>query len=239
MKKIVFLADLHGNMPATLAMEQEIDRIQADDVWFLGDAVGKGPENDKTCDWVRSHCSHCVGGNWDYGLSRSRRERLIPGDEFYWNQIGEERFRWLESLPREASVWISGIHFRLIHGRPVDRLYMGADEEEVFCQGMQSKDGSVSYGGLICADSHRPFIRTTRLGYALNTGSVGNGLGMPRASALMIEGDPGSKTPAPLHMTALIVPYDNEKAAAIAESYPMLPNRKAYQTEVLTGVYSR
>ena len=34
--KIVLLADLHGNMVATEAMEKELDRIQPDDVWFLG-----------------------------------------------------------------------------------------------------------------------------------------------------------------------------------------------------------
>ena len=45
MKKIVFLADLHGNMPATLAMEKELERIEPDDLWFLGDAIGKGPES--------------------------------------------------------------------------------------------------------------------------------------------------------------------------------------------------
>ena len=53
--KILFLADLHGNMPATLAMEKEIKNLGVDKIWFLGDAVGKGPESDKTCDWVRTH----------------------------------------------------------------------------------------------------------------------------------------------------------------------------------------
>ena len=57
--KIVVLADLHGNMVATEAMERELERIQPDDIWFLGDAVGKGPESDKTIDWVRTHCKHC------------------------------------------------------------------------------------------------------------------------------------------------------------------------------------
>ena len=67
MSKILFLADLHGNMPTTLALEKEMEKIRPDDVWFLGDAVGKGPESDKTLDWVRSHCSHFIKGNWDDG----------------------------------------------------------------------------------------------------------------------------------------------------------------------------
>ncbi len=239
MKRYIFLADLHGNMPATLAMEEEIKRLQPDEIWFLGDAVGKGPESDKTCDWVRSHCHHFVGGNWDYGLSRSRIEKLFPTDVFYWDQIGEERFNWLDSLPKEDSVLISGIHFRLIHGRPVDQLYAGYDSDEKLSAGLVSRDGSRTYGGLICADSHRPFVRSMGAGYVMNTGSVGNSIGVTRAHALMLEGEPGSETPAPLQVTVLSVPYDNQKAAAIAEQYPQLPNLKAYQNEVLTGVYSR
>ncbi len=35
MAKIILLADLHGNMPATLAMEKEINRIEPDEIWFL------------------------------------------------------------------------------------------------------------------------------------------------------------------------------------------------------------
>ena len=58
MWKIVLLADLHGNMPATLALEKELEKIKPDEVWFVGDAVGKGPESDKTLDWVRTHCQY-------------------------------------------------------------------------------------------------------------------------------------------------------------------------------------
>ena len=38
MEKILFLADLHGNMTATLALEKEIKKIQPDEILFLGAA---------------------------------------------------------------------------------------------------------------------------------------------------------------------------------------------------------
>ncbi|MBR2718779.1 MAG: metallophosphoesterase family protein [Clostridia bacterium] len=66
--KIVMLADLHGNLPATLAMEKHLEKVQPDEIFFLGDAVGKGPSNAETCDWVRNRCTLCLGGNWDYGI---------------------------------------------------------------------------------------------------------------------------------------------------------------------------
>ena len=229
--KIVLLADLHGNMVATKAMEREIESIAPDDLWFLGDAIGKGPENDKTCDWVRKHCNHWIAGNWDRGLSASREE-----NRFYANQIGQERFDWLDSLPLEDELTISGLRFRLVHGRFLDPLYLSYDSDEKLRKGFSFRDGRPEANGLICADSHRPFIRPLADGYALNTGSVGNNLGLPRAHALLLEGEEG---PAPLKITILSVPYDNQKAADTADLYPELPLKESYKREVMTGVYSR
>ena len=130
--KIVLLADLHGNMTATEAMERELDQIKPDDIWFLGDAVGKGPESDKTCDWVRNHCRHWIAGNWDRGLSSERNE-----DNFFTRQIGPERFDWLDSLPLEDELTISGIRFRLVHGRFLDPLYLSFDPDEKLREGFR------------------------------------------------------------------------------------------------------
>ncbi len=239
MAKILFLADLHGNMPATLALEKEMDRICPDDIWFLGDAVGKGPESDKTLDWVRTHCRHFIKGNWDDGCVQSSKSDNASEDpnSFYCQQLGKERLDWLESLPLEDEVLISGINFRLIHGRPVDinfHSYLSMDELR---PGFKDTKGKL-HGGFISADCHMPYIRSHELGYAINTGSVGNSLGVTRCHALLIEGEPGSSVLSPFSMNILSIPYDNELAAKIADEYP-LPNREAYKTEVLTGVYSR
>ena len=45
MKKIAMLGDLHGNLTATLAMEKALKDYHVDEIWFLGDAVGKGPQS--------------------------------------------------------------------------------------------------------------------------------------------------------------------------------------------------
>ena len=231
--KFVFLGDLHGNMTATKAMEQELDRISPDEIWFLGDAVGKGPESDQTCDWVRAHCHHWIAGNWDRKLSVHRDQ--YP---FYTEQIGPERFDWLDSLPLEDETEISGIRFRLVHGRYLDPLYMSFDPDEKLRAGFRFHDGRPEANGMICADCHRPFVRPLEGGYALNTGSIGNNLSLPRAHALLLEGEKGPG-PLPLRITVLSVPYDNRKAAEAAELYPGLPLKESYQREVLTGIYSR
>ena len=89
---------------------------------------------------------------------------------------------------------------------------------------------------MICADSHRPFVRPLHDGYAMNTGSVGDNLGVPRAHALLLEGE---EEESPLRITVLSVPYDNREAVKRAELCPDLPMREAFQREVMTGIYSR
>lgn len=231
--KIAFVGDLHGNMLATQAMADELQRQGAETICFLGDAVGKGPQNAETCDWVREHCSLCIGGNWDYGIGGKE----FPADDYYWDQLGAERMEWLRTLPMEGDCWISGMHFRLFHGRPVTPILYAQSDKETFAEVFRAN--GVNYSGIIFADSHRPFIRTLREGYALNTGSVGDSMGVPRAHALLMDGELGMQSPAPLSMTVLSVPYDNEKMADIARADEHLPNRDAFIREVLTGVYSR
>jgi len=231
--KIAFIGDLHGNYIATQALEKELRRHQVHEIYFLGDAVGKGPQNVQTCDWVRANCKVCIGGNWDYGIGGKE----FAEDGYFWNQLGPERMEWLRTLTSETDCWISGTHFRLFHGRPVTPLISVQADKEVFADAFRA--GGVKYDGIIFADSHRPFVRTLNDGYALNTGSVGNSMGVPKAHALIIDGEMGSQTDAPMTMTILSVPYDNEAAAEIARQDENLPHRDSFIKEVLTGIYSR
>lgn len=223
---ILFLGDLHGNWPATLAMEEAIRQLKPEVTWFLGDAVGKGPSSDRTCDWVREHCDRRIGGNWDYGVGRKE----FSEDGFFWNQLGEERLAWLGSLPEEDEITLSGLRFRLVHGRPLTPLLKADSPREMLEKQLVTDRGR--FDGMIFADSHRPFIRTLRHAYVCNTGSVGVGMGVTRAHALLVE-------EAPLRFTVISVPYDNEAAAEDARRTPALPHREEYIREVLTGVYSR
>lgn len=178
MSKILFLADLHGNMIATLALENEMKKIQPDDIWFLGDCVGKGPESHKTLDWVRTNCKHFIVGNWDKGCADFAKD-CPPGfesDKFFWNQLGQERLDWLESLPMEDEIWISGINFRLLHGHPSHKNFHNWLPTGEIIEGFTNSEGK-KFGGFICADCHQAYVREFNDGYAINTGSIGDSLG--------------------------------------------------------------
>ena len=150
--RILFLADLHGNMVATEAMEKMIRFLAPDDIWFLGDAVGKGPQSRETCDWVRANCRHFIGGNWDYGIGG----REFSEDGYFWDQLGEERMAWLNSLPLEDELTVCGQRFRLFHGRPVTPLLVATTESTELEPLFETEKGR--FQGVLFADSHRPFL---------------------------------------------------------------------------------
>ena len=85
--RIALFADLHGNWPATQALERDLARRGADRLYCLGDLVGKGPCSDRTFDWAMANCDLVLGGNWDYGIGY----RQFAPDDFYWAQLGEAR----------------------------------------------------------------------------------------------------------------------------------------------------
>ncbi|MBR4081197.1 MAG: metallophosphoesterase family protein [Clostridia bacterium] len=229
--KIALIGDLHGNLPATEAMARALEKAGVEEIFFLGDAVGKGPSSRETCDWARTHCSRFVGGNWDYGVGGKE----YAEDQYFWDQLGEERLHWLNNLPREDEFTISGVRFRMFHGRPVTPLLFVQEDKEALEATFRTERGV--FGGVVFADSHRPFLRTLNTGYILNCGSVGNSLGVNRAHAIIMEGELNSPDPAPLSMTILSVPYDIDAAVALADE--RLPHREAYIHEITTGEYAR
>lgn len=226
--KIALVADLHGNRPALSALSDYLQTLKPDEIWCLGDLVGKGPSSDLTFDWVVQHCQVILRGNWDEGIGRLLYER----DAFYHKQLGPERLRKLASLPLEKHLVLSGRKIRLIHGRPVMGRLLNIQEPKESLLPLLEPD----YNLLVYADCHRQGLRTLR-GQVANIGSVGNALGSPMVQFAVLEGVPGAER-APLEIRFLTLPYDNQAAAEDARNAPGMPNAEAYIKEVLTGDYA-
>lgn len=232
--QIALIADLHGNRPATLALERDLERIRPDLVYCLGDIVGKGPSSDFTFDWAHEHCDLILGGNWDYGVGHQR----FPADVFYWEQLGEERLKRLRELPMEHEILLSGRRIRLFHGRPVmDTLITAHHEREAIEPYFSAPDGS-RYDVVAYADAHRQALRVLTPGVFLNAGSVGNNLGETKCCYAILEGEEG-RQPAPFEIRLRQVEYDRAQAVMDARNAPRVPNIAAFIREVETGVYSR
>ncbi len=231
--RIALVADLHGNLPATMAVDRDLKSRKIQTVYCLGDMVGKGPSSAATMDWAFSRCQVILAGNWDIGIS----QKHLPADGYYWNLLGAQRMDRLKSLPLEYHFHMSGLNIRLLHGRPVMEDLLFVQEERERLEALFQEDGE-AFQVVGYSDCHRAFHRTVNKGFLFNTGSVGNNLGVKRACYVILQGRPG-KTPAPFDISLISVPYDLEAAIRDAENEPDLPFRESYINEIRTGIYSR
>lgn len=233
MRRIALIADLHGNFPAVQALEQDIKQRGIDDIWCLGDIVGKGPSSDKTFDWAMAHCSLILRGNWDEGVGARMFSRT---DQFYYRQLGDKRIHALTALPREHHALLSGKRVRLMHGRPVMPVLQAAHEPEADLLWLFEPDFDV----VGYADIHRPALRSLRSAPKLlfSIGSAGNSLGLAMVQYAILQCVPGNEA-APFELSYVFVPYDREQAIRDAQNAVDMPMRDAYIQEIRTGVYSR
>lgn len=232
--KIAFVADLHGNWPATCALEADLQKQKPDRIICLGDTVGKGPSNDKTFDWAMSRCDLIIGGNWDYGVG----EQAFPNDAYYWDQLGEERLRILRQLPRESEMMLSGRRVRLMHGRPVMETLITVKHDLETIQAFFTDGDGRPFDVVLYADAHRQAMRTVNPGLFINTGSVGNAMGVTYCCYAIVEAEPGDQ-PAPFEVRLRQLPYDRQQAIRDAQAAPAVPRIETYINEIRTGVYSR
>lgn len=232
--KIAFVADLHGNWPATCALEADLQKQKPDRIICLGDTVGKGPSNDKTFDWAMSRCDLIIGGNWDYGVG----EQAFPNDAYYWDQLGEERLRILRQLPRESEMMLSGRRVRLMHGRPVMETLITVKHDLETIQAFFTDGDGRPFDVVLYADAHRQAMRTVNPGLFINTGSVGNAMGVTYCCYAIVEAELGDQ-PAPFEVRLRQLPYDRQQAIRDAQAAPAVPRIETYINEIRTGVYSR
>ena len=230
--KIALVADLHGNLPALEAVDADIRRRGADEIWCLGDLAGKGPSSAETFDWAMQNCSVILCGNWDEGIGK---RYFATNDQFYYAQLGDTRMRQLLELPYEHHVVLSGRHLRLLHGRPIMSRLLSTFDPERELEWLFAPDFNVvGYG-----DIHHAGLRALHGNRILfSVGSVGNSIRIPLAQYTLLECEKGEQ-PAPFDLQYVYLPYDVARAVHDAESAENMPHREAYIQEITTGVYGR
>ena len=232
--QIALIADLHGNWPATQALERDLARRNVDKLYCLGDIVGKGPSSDRTFDWAMANSDLVLGGNWDYGVGY----RQYAPDHYYWDQLGETRLATLRNLPTEKTLTLSGRHIRLFHGRPLMRQLVQSHHEASAIEPFFTDCNGFRCDVVGYADAHRQAMRTMTPGIFFNCGSVGNALGSPLCCSAILDGSQ-TDAHAALDIRLITLPYDRAQTLCDARAATAVPLIHTFIREVETGLYSR
>ena len=88
--KIGILSDIHANIQALEFVLAHLADQQVDAIWFLGDAVGRGPNPVEVLDWLSTHVelNHWVMGNHDLMLGDLMTpDKLMKPED--WKRVNE------------------------------------------------------------------------------------------------------------------------------------------------------
>ncbi|MDI1462745.1 metallophosphoesterase family protein [Catellatospora sp. KI3] len=183
-RRVAVLADVHGNVPALLAVLDDVHAAGADLIVFPGDLTW-GPEPQTTLDLILELGSKavCVRGNADRAvveLARGEREHTRPRDPWMPAQHTPEAVEFLAALPLNVVIDIEGLGaVRFCHGSPRD------DTECVTPQTSTERFAELSEGVdeqvIVTGHTHLQFDRLIAGRRSVNPGSVGlpYHLGMP------------------------------------------------------------
>lgn len=238
MDRIAIISDIHGNIPALEAVLEDIRLRGADEIFCLGDLVGKGPDSGEAVDLVRSACAQVVAGNWDLFIAGESAHSMIK-----WHQalLGEDRLQYLAGLPFCMEFRMSGQLVRLFHASPrsVNERILPWDDMEKrlslfdpspLCR-EQETAAVAGYG-----DIHSAYLQNLDGKILFNTGSVGNPLDMPQASYAILDGTLDSSRLSSMSIQLVKVPYNLERAVQLAIKADM-PGLDPYIRELRTAVY--
>ncbi|MDO3410830.1 metallophosphoesterase family protein [Saccharibacillus sp. CPCC 101409] len=238
MTQIAIISDIHGNLPALEAVLEDIESRGIEEIYCLGDLIGKGPDGDLTVDLVRRRCRHTVRGNWDEFTSQPTEYEAL---RWHQKKLGRERLDYLAALPFSIEFRLSGRYVRLFHASPrsvFERIQPWDDYERKLSL-FDPSDLSVEpvkadvagYG-----DIHNAYMQHMDGRMLFNAGSVGNPLDATQASYVILEGDPGERRKTRFDIRFARVPYDIARSIRLAVEAGM-PELDAYVQELRTGRY--
>jgi putative phosphoesterase len=181
MNKIGIISDIHGNYEALKVVLSELDKMNIDDIYCLGDVVGYYSQVNECCDILRERKIPCLMGNHDWYMAGGgfcpRSKSVNDCLEYQRKVITSENLDWVKKF--EISREVNGI--KMVHGGwadPIDEYLQPSDEY------FSKVEGSIFFSGHTHIQSLNNFSGKIHC----NPGSVGQPRdGDPRAAFATVE----------------------------------------------------
>lgn len=213
------LSDVHSNLEALEAVLHDVGIRKSEDILFLGDAVGYGPNPNECIELLVKNCKILLAGNHDWGV-------IGQTDITYFNEYAREAIEWTRDV-------LTGKNRKTLGSFPVTEMIEKGDmllvhstpkEPQEWHYLLTLWDAEINFhyfSNKFCflGHSHYPFIierlpsgelvtykeaasKGQSERYIMNVGSVGQPRdGDPRASYAIVDDE---------KMEIIRVPYDIE-----------------------------
>lgn len=177
--RVAIFSDIHANLPALLAVLDDIERAGITDLYCGGDLVGYGPHPNEVCELIALRGIPTIYGNYDHAIARDHDDcgcaYITPHDR----ELGQQSVEWtlantgqdakdfMRDLPFDLRFTVGGAAVHLVHGSPrkvneylfedkplslYERL-AAAEEADVMVFGHTHKPWSEVRGGVLFANS--------------------------------------------------------------------------------------
>ena len=172
--RILFISDIHGNLPALLSLEKYFGEV--DKVICLGDVVGYHCYVNEVIVFLMQHDVTCIQGNHDRyvfeGLEKQTKainDSVRFGIEIAQRKLTQENKDWLQSLPTSFSLKVDDISILCCHGSPWDVTngYIYADSD------LFPKMAEFAFDVIALGHTHRAYTKHIDNQIIFNPGSVG------------------------------------------------------------------
>jgi predicted phosphodiesterase len=198
MVSLAILSDIHGNLPALLAVEADFRRRRPDAVYVLGDMVNGCPWSAEVLDLVVDRGWEMLLGNHDDAVMQLGTPRMEPRyairDRYaalWWTRehLQPRHIALLEGLQCEILLAPPGLApVRLLHGVP-GNFFIGFRPDAPGAWAV-SHLSSTHESTVVGGHTHCAMARAFDRWHVVNSGSVGAPYdGDPRPSYVFLEGD--------------------------------------------------
>ncbi len=227
--RILIFSDLHSNLEALSALHA-VEKAP-DALFFLGDAVGYGPDPAACIAWLRSSVTHAVRGDHDHATvthapfasPADLMDLAIATREHTLRQLRPAALAFLAAMPTTAQVEMGGARFFLAHASPRDPLRGTLDLLTASEQELQAETEGLGADVVLLGHTHVPAIRRVGQMHIVNPGSLGQPRhGLPSATyAAWEDGQLQIKhidyDPRPTQIKLSLMSLDPEATARLAE----------------------
>jgi predicted phosphodiesterase len=180
--RIAFISDIHGNLPALLAVFELIDSQKPDRIISLGDIVGYGPYPSECVEFLQNRNIVNLLGNHDAGVIGTQDLKLFREPNHSWlkwskTQLSSAQLAYLEKSP--LTLDFPEFEGLAVHASPDDPTRWIYLDSALECRNLLARRPERI---IFCGHTHKAAVVAEKLGimrvqpghrFVINPGSIG------------------------------------------------------------------